>query len=359
MRTFTSAPGYAKMMGMPTFPWTGPLEHLRLRSVAHAVLPVALGLSLSACGASDKKNSDPGPERPAGVLEGLKIIETPEGGMAIYSDVIKDIQPGADITYCTYTNTITDKELFVHTTRGAQTTFGHHVIMFYTMTPEPPRTEECFGQDMAKFRQLLGGGAANGEGSGIWDPPANVGTVIPVGSQFVIQSHWINTGLEVVDGQAMTVTVPGADGPDRIAAGTVAIVDTVFKVPGLAHSTDASDCVFDTDHHLMMHLGHEHQWGTHVRAEVTRTSGQVETLFDRPFAAHDVFNPPVDDFGVDGALLLAKGDKIRMTCEWENTTETELGFPREMCVYVGYSLEPYDAHCINGTWDTAPGGLPL
>jgi hypothetical protein len=159
-----------------------------------------------------------------------------------------------------------------------------------------------------------------------------------------------------VDVQAMMVTQPGSESPDRIAAGTLTVLDLLFEVPAGTQSETTTQCVFDKDYRMMMHIGHEHEWGTHVRADVTRVTGETELLFDRPFSPHDVFEPPVDAYPIEDPLLIAAGDTLQLNCAWDNTTGEALAFPREMCVFFGYTLEAGDARCINGTWIGAGGG---
>jgi len=318
--------------------------------VANALVAVSCALS-SGCSGSAESES---PTRPAGVLPELEIVPTPAGGIALYTPIIEDIQPGSDVTYCTFTDHVTDSDLFIHTTQGSQSSMGHHSLMFYTQEPEEPHTAPCGGQAMEKLRQILGGGG--GEGTSVWIPPDNVGVLVPAGSQLVIQTHWINVAPEPVDVQAMMVTLPGTDSPDRIAAGTMTVLDLLFEVPAGAQAETTTQCVFDKDYRMMMTIGHEHEWGTHVRADVTRLSGETQLLFDRPFTPHDVFEPPVDAYPVENALLLAAGDTLQLTCAWDNTTGEALAFPREMCVFFGYTLESGDARCINGSWIGAGGG---
>jgi hypothetical protein len=310
-------------------------------------------LFLFGCGGSTG-SSVPGntkdPAAPAQVVADLKPLATPPGGMAFYTPILK-LEPGADVTECTYLSTITDKDLFVHTTRGTESKMGHHALLFYSTTSVEPHTEVCAGQSMETLRQMIGG--AGGEGQATWTPPDNVGTIVPKGSQFVLQSHWINTSVDTLDVQAMMITEPGKDGPGRIEAGTLTVLDVGFQVPPMGAGNTTTECTFDSAHHLLMSIGHEHEWGTHVHAEVTRTSGAVEQLFDRAFSPHDTFDPPINGYSVDQPLVFSKGDKIRMSCEWQNTTTEALGFPREMCVFFGFTMDPGDARCLNGGWLTA------
>jgi hypothetical protein len=342
-----------------------------LRSVASAswvtlLAPLALlacsGSSASGTGSSAETTTGPGGIE---VMSSLKIVPTPAGGLAIYSPIIKGIKPGDDVTYCSYTDVTAPEDLFIHFTQGAQTRFGHHAILYYETSPQPVGTDLCTGQSMETLTQLIGG--TGGEGivdfSGI---PANAGTIIPKGAQFVIQSHWINTGEEVADGQAMLVTEPGP-ATDRVVLGTLAIANLGFNVPPVSPGESSLECTLDADQKIILTLGHEHEWGTHVRADLTlAATGADKVLFDRPFTPHDVFAPPLDMYSLDQPLLMSKGDKLKIDCQWQNTTQEALTFPREMCVFFSYSLTPGDLRCVQGAWmrtgaalSGADGGAPV
>lgn len=320
-------------------------------SRASLIIAISLLSAATGCASSDTK-SDKSTARPPGVLSSLNIVATPPGGIALYTPILT-IPSGSDQTYCTYTDITLTDDLFVHTTRGSQSSMGHHALLFYAPTPQTPGTALCSGQSMEQLRQLIGG--SGGEGTTVYEPPPEVGVLIPKGSQLVLQSHWINTSDAPVDVQAMMVTEPGQTGSNRIEAGTVALVDLGFTVPAGGSAQSGVDCTFQDEHRLLMSIGHEHEWGTHVRAELLRASGASELLFDRPFSPHDVFDPPINGYSVDQPLDIGVGDTIKMSCEWMNTTTDPLTFPREMCVFFGFSMEAGDARCINGGWGGGGG----
>jgi hypothetical protein len=47
--------------------------------------------------------------------------------------------------------------------------------------------------------------------------------------------------------------------------------------------------------------------------------------------------------------MIKKGDKVRLTCAWDNTSAEPIGFPREMCIFFGYTIETSFV-CANGAW---------
>ncbi len=322
----------------------------RTRLLAGAVF--LLAAALLGCSSSEP-SKEPPDTRPAGVLPELEIVPTPAGGVALYTPVL-EIEPGTDVTYCTFTDFVTDEDVFIRTTRGSQSEWGHHAIMMQTTEVREPGTVLCSGEEMETLRQLMGG--TGGEGQAGYDPPERVGMTIPKGSQFVIQSHWINASAEARRVQAMMVTVPGSQAADRIDTGTVALLDVGFSVPARGASSAKVTCEFQQEQRFFMAIGHEHEWGTHVRANVIRAGGVREALFDRPFEPHHVFDPPVSTYDLDDPLVIAAGDAIEFECEWQNDTADPLTFPREMCVFFGYSMTAGDARCLNGVWLGSGGG---
>lgn len=330
--------------------------NVRLRSPLVAC--ALAGLASAACGSSTPDDA-PGASATADAgietLDTLPALDAPEGGLKFVTPILRDIPPGADVTYCTFTDTITDAEMLVHTTGGVQSPHGHHAILFYAPIPEKPRTEECGSVDMERFRQMLGG--TGGEGGLFWTPPENVATRVPKGAQFVIQTHWINTTAEKMDAQAAMVTLPLTTTKDTVTAGTLAVVQTAFSVPAHGKLEKSTECTFDADHRLMIAVPHEHEWGTHVKSEIVRADGKVQGVFDTPFNPGYISHPPFEDYGVKDPLTILKGDKVRLTCTWSNTTAQALEFPREMCVMFGFAMEEDDAICTDGTWEhTVAGG---
>ncbi len=302
---------------------------------AFASLTAAL---LSSCG-SDGSNIHPD----------LEPLATPAGGQAFYTPIMK-VAKGADVTYCTFTDVITTQRILVHDTKGAQTPYGHHAIMFFSPVPQPVGTIPCEAADMENFRQLLGG--TGGEGMGFWSPPANVASEVPAGAQIVIQSHWTNYGDADADVQAMMVTFPHQEAADTVLAGPTAVVNTRFRIPANSMHTDKSECVFNKDKRFMLFLGHMHERGRHVKIEIARAAGGTpEMLMDKDFSPAEVFEPPLNSFPLNAPQLIKQGDKLTVTCDWQNNTGEMLEFPREMCVFFGYSMDGETANCVNGSWE--------
>jgi hypothetical protein len=290
--------------------------------------------------------------RPAELLEQLKshliVPDLSRGGRAFFTDIVT-VEPGADVTFCTYLDYVTEDVLYLHDTLGSQTRHGHHAIMQYLTTPQEPGTRACPDDaDLdAQLGQILGG--TGGEGNSAIVLPANVVSEVPAGAQLVINHHWINTGDEAIEAQAEMITVPPESEDDMVIARAMAVVMTEFEIAAGETGKASVECTFESDAQLLSMIGHQHQWGTHVRAE--RMGDSPEMIFDHDYTPEMVSQPITTDFSVDAPFEFATGDTVRMTCDWHNTSDTMITFPREMCVLFGWQIgAEKDTTCINGAW---------
>jgi hypothetical protein len=290
--------------------------------------------------------------RPATMVDDLKekllVPNLANKGVAVFTDVMT-IQPGADITFCTYTPVVTDELMYMHATYGVQSRFGHHAVMQFVKEPHEPTTHECSPTSLEAQSGggILGGSGKEGTNVGL---PGNVVSEVPAGAQLVINHHWINTSEEPVDVQAEMITVPVEVGTkDMIIARPFLIQNTDFNIA--AHETGefAVQCDIDHDVSLISSLGHEHEWGTHVKAE--RLGDSPDVLFDHSFDESLVLHPMVNFYPVQTPYQFKAGDQLKLTCQWNNTTNEALSFPHEMCVFSAWQIgADHDAICSSGEW---------
>jgi len=290
--------------------------------------------------------------RPAEMLDALKahllVPDVSSGGRAMFTDIVS-IEAGQDITFCTYLDYVTDDVLYVHDTLGSQTAHGHHAILQYLTVPQEPGTRACpDDSDLdAQLGQILGG--TGGEGNGAIVLPANVVSEVPAGAQLVINHHWINTGEEAIDAQAEMITVPPESDEDLIIARAMVVAATDFDIAPGAQGEASTECTFPSETQLLSMIGHQHQWGSHVRAE--RLGEDAEMIFDHDYTPEMISQPITTDFSLDAPFRFGAGETVRMSCNWDNTSEEALTFPREMCILFGWQIgADEDTRCINGTW---------
>jgi hypothetical protein len=172
---------------------------------------------------------------------------------------------------------------------------------------------------------------------------------VPAGAQFIINHHWINTGDEPIEAQAEMITVPPDSEDNLVIARGLTLVATQFMVPAQGQIDHTVTCMFDRDASMISLLGHEHAWGTHVKAE--RVGGTGEVLFDHDYDESMISHPLNTYYPVGAPYHIASGDGVRMTCSWNNTTDHPLTFPREMCVTFGWQIgAEQDTSCLDGVW---------
>lgn len=276
------------------------------------------------------------------------IPDLANNAIAAFTDV-ETVGPGQDITFCTYTPIVTKDVMYVHDSKGLQSQFGHHAILQYTTTPQAPGTHECKSDSLEAQQSQVITGQSNEAGGGVVFND-NVVSEIPAGAQILINHHWINTSDEPADVQAEVVTIPPkASATDLIIARSFLVLSTKFNIDAHQNGEKSVECALDHGINLVTASGHEHEWGTHVKGELMGDAAGV--LFDDNYTPDNVTHPHIQYFPADEPYRLNSGDHVKMTCQWNNTTDHALSFPSEMCVLFGWQIgAEHDAECMDGTW---------
>lgn len=301
---------------------------------------IALTCLLAACGGAPA--SDLGP-----LLEGFTPPAMNGGEIAILSPIVTGIAPGADITLCSYLDRRFDVETDVTHHRVFQSPAGaHHVIVYAARQEQAPGTHECTEEDMLNARLVASGGA---EGVSL-DPPEGLTFRIPAGSQIMIQTHWINAGTKAIDGQAVAYLTAGPAVKTRQVLDLFNVFKLNFQIPPGRRDTVTTTCPIKRDLKLFSMTGHQHEWGTRVEIELL-DGPSAQMLWANDWQPWFASNPPVNYYTADKPLVLKAGQQLKLTCTWNNTTDKDLMFPREMCVASGFYF-PADGEidCDDGVW---------
>jgi hypothetical protein len=259
------------------------------------------------------------------------------------------VAPGDDVTYCTFTDVILDEATIFGETFGAQSPTGHHAVLQFAPTAQEPHTGSC-GGDMDATIMLGGTG-----GKAVADEPTlpeNYGVEVPAGAQLVINHHWINTTPYEVEGQSMLLARRLERGGDTVLAGSFPMLGLGWDIPALGELEYTTECTYEEDVEYVLALGHMHEWGQHVSVEVERAGGAVEMLIDEEWTADAATTAGGGTiFSLEDPYVVHKGDTVRLTCSWANDTPEPIGFPREMCIFFGYTIDS-NYFCANGFWMT-------
>jgi hypothetical protein len=240
------------------------------------------------------------------------------------------VEPG-DSFECYYTDITTDREVYANSSTGKQGPGGHHITLYYATVPQAPGHHECIDAEMAEWRQV--GAAGDAKGDGVVDLPPGVAVKIPAGKQIVVQTHYINaTGKPADVEDEITVHLLAKEQVKRFAQGFV-VVDGTFEIPPQASYSRTGTCTLKRDLDLLIALGHMHELGKHYRLEHLDANGKLlQTIIDQDWEVAFTSHPPTKRWTPDAPYRLAKGEKLRQTCTWNNTEKDKVLFPREMCL---------------------------
>lgn len=311
---------------------------------------VILALGLAACGSSPE-SMGAGPHVAADgtlLVDGFAPPDPPADALQLVSPIIRGVAAGANAEYCYYTKHVTDHEVTIKAGQGYQAVGGHHVVVYWTATPEKEDLHLCTEADMTKLHVLSGGGAEAGNGI-INNLPAGGAFHIPMGAQFVMNVHALNTSGTTVDTQAVANLYYGD--PSLKPLTSFYVTGTALHIEAHAKGSYSASCVTPKDFDAVRLLGHMHEWGSRMRIAFDDGSGP-KTVYDKPGAGDFSYNPPYVDYATATPLAIKKGTTITATCDYDNTTPHPLSFPTEMCAAFGYLLgTEAELGCADNQWN--------
>lgn len=182
--------------------------------------------------------------------------------------------------------------------------------------------------------------------------PTNYGVLVPAGSQLVINHHWINTSDQAIKGQAMMLVRQLPSGGDTVLAGSFPMLGLGWSIPAEGQLSYSTECKYTEDVSYVLALGHMHEFGQHVNVDIEKSDGTTESLIDQAWSADSGTTAGGKIFTLDDPYVIHSGDTVKLTCNWANTTTDPIAFPREMCIFFGYTIGT-NAFCANGSWLSA------
>jgi len=308
-------------------------------------------LLLLACGTPDDDTSGTTATGATDVrLDAQDLGDVPEGAELWYGPEVV-IEPGQDAMWC-LVGTYTGEDRGIREYVVYQNEFGHHLQLMGTTLSEldypDGSTFDCTKSEdlpMAEMEPLILQTGSNNSDIA-FTLPEGMAVKLDEGQRWVMQAHYINYGTEPILARdiAYLETVP----LEAVETWAAPMVENhqQFTLPPHEASSSSHDCVVDTPDdqpvYLLYLLGHMHEWGTSFKTEFIR-DGSVELAYEVPVWDAAYRDTPPTNAYAEGEVMLSEGDVIRTSCSWYNDTDTELGFPNEMCasVSVAYpSLTP-------------------
>jgi hypothetical protein len=272
------------------------------------------------------------------MADGFDPGPPPDGFTRIDVPIMADLPPGSDTLYCQYVYGPLDHDVDILTVSGFQGTGGHHSVAYATSVIKPIGTSgPCEEED-----NLAGGflGGIGGEGESSAQLPEGVGFRLPAGQMVMLNTHFLNTTNEIIDGHTV-LDIEFADvDPSRKIASLFVNGNFSFDLPPLADTKAVAECELPVGLDVIMFANHMHDYGSQVRTELTRAGSDTpELIHEDPSWSYEMqFNAVVRQWDPEDPLVLAPGDKISTYCDWNNTSDETIAFPREMCIGFGYFL---------------------
>jgi hypothetical protein len=224
---------------------------------------------------------------------------------------------------------------FEATLRG----ISHHFNLYKVIDDsafDPVSEAESTVHDCSPAAEQLRGDAAYMFGSAtperVMESPPGVALNLMPGQRLILEYHAINYTLEPFDA-SLEIDLVGAS-PDAVIehhADIIWFANWGFVLPPGAETSDTASCAVPYDVEVFGLMSHFHELGTYFTVE-TVIDGQSELVYEDDDWAHPAYE------GFAPPMSLAKGDRLRWTCTWNNVREP-LGtvFPNkgskdEMCM---------------------------
>lgn len=313
--------------------------------VGHFCLAAALGLAAVGCSskADDGSTPDDGKFHPPPPAPGFQRIVAP---------VVEGIKPGTDQMFCQYVFGALDRDVDVLSVEGYQSKYGHHIIAYASSVNAPLGTSRiCNTEDNTQIGAFLGG--IGGDAGAAVNLPEGVAFRLPKGSSIMLNTHFLNTGHDTVNGEGvLDVKFAEAD-PNRTLAALFVNINLGLNVAPQTQSTADATCTLAQDMKVLMFTNHMHSLGTSAFTEVTSPGGEPRMIHEDPRWTYEMqFNPSYSNWSVNAPFELKQGDVMRTHCVWNNTSTNAVKFPDEMCVGFAFFLSQANVSptCINGTW---------
>jgi hypothetical protein len=208
-----------------------------------------------------------------------------------------------------------EEDLFVAAFEAINPLGTHHTLLTAGEPDAPDGVSDC----NAGTNHLL---SVYGSGVGT-NPmifPDGVAVRLEAGTQLLLNLHLFNTTLDPMTGTSGTRMRTLADSDveheaEGILAGTVAL-----QLPPHEQTTQIGHCTMTDDFTIFAVSPHMHQLGVHAKVVAeTSDSGEIE-LHEGPYDFDQQLYYMLDP------LPMKQGDRIRVECTYDNTTDRMIGF---------------------------------
>jgi hypothetical protein len=289
-----------------------------------------------------------------------KVTQVEAGASKDFKEIFAydwKIEPGVETYFCGY-RTLTE-DLYVSDFRPVMPKGTHHVVIGYQDPAVPdgivpvvegvgPSPSACTG---FTFGDVMAFGA--GVGTDKLAMPEGVAVKIPAGKQLVFGLHLLNASAEPLSGHS------GIDGvtpdPSKVVSEAEIVIAAVLSldIPPGKGITQSGTCTMVADTTVFAVLPHMHRTGVHITATAAPADAGVVPLLDTKYVFTD------QEYRMVDPLPLRRGDKINLTCTYDNPGPDTLKFgesttKNEMCLALAYRYPAVTANISNNSFGMPP-----
>ena len=274
------------------------------------------------------------------------------------------LQPGEEDTKCVVKRLDNPAALHVGNIHNTLSDTSHHLIVYLVSDTE--ERLEPFG--CQPFADLLN--PAKGKPLMISQKhedelalPKGVGFAIEAGQMVRLEMHYINATASPREASATSTFYAMAEDEVTAKADLLFVGNPDVKVPPMSKATLGPTFTpvpaALADANFFGITGHTHKFGTSVTVATASDKGKpTQSVYD---VENWLWGEPETVYH-DPAFTVPEGGGFEFTCEWNNTTNKELGFGEsandEMCFFWTYYYPSEGAFVCVHT-DQAPGGVDL
>jgi len=297
-------------------------------SLLFVLLPLSF-LALNACGIDGEGGGDSSDE--------WVPPPPPEHGVQLSIDSLV-LQPGEEIEKCRTAKAPALTGGMVTRIELVARPGLHHTVVYKLNQDLDPDEVDCFGvpdsamEGFAIPEPLFASTSQVTEET--LDFPEGVGVAFEAGQQIIFNFHYINVTPDPIDAEIF-INLHYADEEEELeearfyAFGNMGSID----IPAGHSQRLTSTCDFPSDLNVFSATPHMHKLGTGMSVQLNRGDEVVPVLSEEGWegAGSTYFDPPE---------AVTASDTMTFTCEWRNTTDTDVAFGQtyndEMCFVFGF-----------------------
>jgi hypothetical protein len=287
----------------------------------------------------------PGIAAASGVVAPSGFVTDPATGELVFRTDPVELAGGEE-TYTCFAATLAQDEVIDGFSKGSVVQpFVHHIQFAKTLDgAEPAGLSECNVLFKLNWVPIY----LTGAGSSELRLDEGTGHKLPAGTQLIAQLHLLNATDKPVNEQ-VEIRMHRSTAQNTIPVNTWVVGSSQINLAPQQPSRVQNLCTVKGAVDLVAVFPHMHMMGTRLQVDSGKTVDSMSMTYLRE--PYDFDDQHMENF----KLSLQDGDQVRVTCDYQNTTDAVAQFGEssrdEMCFFIGFALgDPPLADCP-GLWE--------